>query len=251
MNNKLKELYKVHWKSLLENAKDKKAANPLLIKVGCKYQKSDIKVMICGQESDGWNGTIGDKNKDIDFLMNDYKAYFYDEQSYFDTNESYTDDNYSKCRRLKRKNKRAFWNRKNFKYFQEKLTFDNKNIAFIWNNLSKIGNSTKHKKGRGKATKEIRELENKFFPVFEEELKILQPDIIIFRTGERNIPHSTSDNNEKLTKDNPVVVVKLENFPNIFAIKTYHPRSANKSVKQEVVNKIKGSFKSSVGNKTL
>jgi hypothetical protein len=236
MNNKLKKLYETYWGSLLEKAKDKKVANPLLIKIRKEYEKADIKIMICGQESYGWNGTIGDKHTDINFLMNDYEAYFYNNQKYFDTNKLYDGDNYSRCCRLKRKNVRAFWNRKNFKYFQKQLNIDNKNVAFVWNNLSKIGNSIEYKKGKGKATDEIQKLEKEHFPVFQEELKILQPNIIIFRTSNRNIPFSDSEN---ITKENPVQIVKLNNFPNIFAIKTYHPRSAKKEIKEVVTEKIK------------
>lgn len=226
MNIKLKTLYEKHWEALENASKGIGAAHPLLIKVRDEYEQSDIKIMICGQETDGWNGEFGNidsKDKDIDFLMDDYEAYFYNDKDYKHHYKG----------RLKRKNKRSFWNRKNFKYFQENLKdFEDKKIAFIWNNLSKIGNST----NRGKATKEVQKLEEKHFKLFDEELKILCPDIIIFRTGKRAIPNSSL---KPISKEKPVQIIELKVFSKIFAVKTYHPRSALKGLKKEVLEIIK------------
>ncbi len=262
MNDELKDLYEKNWECLLDYvSKNKiKASNPLLIKVDKNYETASLKIMIAGQETNGWNGKLSRENErtDIDFLMNDYYAYLNDDQNYFNTNDIY--GNYSKSgARLKRKvskviykrkdkedkvfRSKQFWNNANFKYFKKTLSLIpieyKRHIAFMWNNLSKIGKYN----GRGKPAKKIQKLENSCFSsIFEEELKILQPDIIIFRCGTRYIPNIFGYNSVKISKNNPVKEVSLTNFPSIFAIKAYHPRSAKKEDKITIANMIRRQF---------
>ena len=233
VNERLENLYSDNWQQLIENGKEKEAANPLLIKVSNSYIEADLKVMIFGQETYGWNGTLGDKNTDIEFLMSDYDAYLHNDEKY----------EFHYKNRLKRKRSRSFWSRKNFLFFQEKLKYKGVKTSFLWNNLAKIGNSASAKNnGLGKQSKAIKKLEESYFQVFEEELEILNPDLIIFRTGNRHIPNSTS---AKLTKVNPATTVKLEKFPNILAIKSYHPNSRvfSKESKYKVLEVINSEFK--------
>ena len=65
MNQELENLYRSKWDSLLEVASGlpSKASNPLLIKVDQTYIDSDIKVMIVGQETDGWHGQLNTSTK--------------------------------------------------------------------------------------------------------------------------------------------------------------------------------------------
>lgn len=212
MNKELEDLYLGKWDALVQYGENKGAASPLLMKVNDQYIEADIKIIIFGQETYGWNGDLGCKN--VEFLMNDYDAYLHNIKSY----------PYHYPTRLKKKSSRSFWGRKNFLFFQEQIKFkDVKKIAFLWNNLAKIGNSANAKsKGLGKQSKSIEMLEEKYFQVIEEELGILKPDLIIFRTGNRKIPNSSSN---KLTKANPATLVKLEKFPDIVVIKTYHPNA--------------------------
>jgi hypothetical protein len=258
INKELKKIYEIHWGNLIANAnkEDIKAASPLLIKVDEKYENADIKIMICGQETYGWNGSIGDKN--IDFLMNDYEAYLYDNQDYFNTNVNYKNDEYSKNERLKKKNKRIFWNNANFKYFEEKLTEHfgkkNKKTAFIWNNLSKIGNSKEYKNGKGKPSKKVVELEKKYFNVFKKEVEILKPNIIIFTTGKRDylindifggdvkfLPKLRLEIQEPLrATTNLIAEVILPEFKNIFSVRVEHPsrRALDKSIVVDIIKEI-------------
>jgi len=216
MNKKLKKLYESKWDNLISNSKNTDATYPLLIKVDKEYQNSDIRVMIIGQETDGWCGVLEEHKKEIASVQDTYFNYLYNS----------TD-----------KNRRPFWNRKNFKYFQEELTkkLSPKNISFIWNNVSKIG-----KNNRGKPTIKIEELEKQYFNVFEDELKILKPNIIIFTTGNRKIPVK----HEKLQpiKEKPVAEIKFENYENIIAVRTYHPnaqiKGGKRKFKEDIVNLI-------------
>jgi hypothetical protein len=223
INTQLTKLYASKWKELTNEAdkiKGVKPAHPLLIKVNDNYEKADIKVMIFGQETFGWHKEFSG-GKNIDFLMNDYNYYL----------NNNTQDYFYKGR-VKRKNKRTFWNRSNFKYFQEQLEthFKGKSIEFLWNNLSKIG-----KTGKGKQTDEIKVLENTYFNVIEKELKILQPDIIIFVTGPtrdkllKNKLNTTLEQCSSQYKTRQLAKVIFSDITNvdnkeILAFRTYHPR---------------------------
>jgi NADPH-dependent glutamate synthase beta subunit-like oxidoreductase len=216
MNDALKKLYEKHYKELRAHCRKEHVAHPLLIQVDERYETADIRVMIVGQETDGWAGSLVKNTKSVDELQRIYYEYLHHSRD---------------------KNRRPFWNRKNFKYFQEKipLLFPDKKVGFIWNNASKIGKTT-----RGKPGTYIQKLERRFFDVFEEEFKILQPDIVIFTIGDRRIPmHHEPINSVKKT---PVSIVRLPNYPETLAIRTYHPnariKGGKKRFKKEILDLI-------------
>jgi hypothetical protein len=157
VNEKLEKLYSQHFDKALSAKKDLKISSPLLIKINEeKYNNSDLKIMIIGQETFGWHGEFGSDN--IQKLMNGYDSYL--------TNN------------LKGKNKRVFW--KAFHFFEKELNkfhYD-KSTYYIWNNLIKI--SKYEDKGM---TKNIRNFERNYFSVILDEIKILNPNIVIFLTG--------------------------------------------------------------------
>lgn len=105
INNQLYQLYKSKWTELTEccsqlNPTNKKqsAAHPLFIKVGDEYEIAKYKVMIVGQETDGWIGDFSsnEKRKTLDFILNDYCSYLYGHKEYLSS------------ARLKKKNQRPF-----------------------------------------------------------------------------------------------------------------------------------------------
>lgn len=222
LNDQLAELYSKNWSELEMKAKSTaNITHPLLIKVNEeKYLESDIKVMIFGQETDGWHGEFPreENPSTVERLMSAYESYYYG---------------------VKNKSKRPFWNNRNFKYFENKITKHfkekNKNVAFLWNNISKIG-----KTSRGRATGNIRELELKYLKVIEDEIEILKPDIVIFSTGvsrDKHIEDAFGRENVEFefpklffngtnsfyeTKD-MIVKVQLTSFPNICAVRIEHP----------------------------
>ncbi|EJB1797739.1 hypothetical protein MUE05_004497 [Vibrio parahaemolyticus] len=220
MNEELEKLYKSKWESLLEAASvlPSKAANPLLIKVDQSYIDSDIKVMIVGQETDSWHGQLNKGEATVESLMEGYFNYFNQISGHG-----------------KNRGKRAFWNRKNYRFFEEKLTdyFCGKSVSFIWNNISKIGND-----GRGKPTPSIRKLEREYFNILAEEFSILRPDIVIFTTGSTRdsfIKHHFGNKvqflpklsllNGVLAEDtlNLLAEVKIPQYPDLKAIRIEHP----------------------------
>lgn len=224
MNEKLKELYENKWDDLILNAKGTDATYPLLIKVDDKYQNADIKVMIIGQETDGWCGVLEDNKKDITSVQDTYFNYLYE------NNKKYS---------------RPFWNRKNFRYFEEELTkiFSTKEVSFLWNNISKIG-----KNSSGKPTQKIENLEKDYFNIFEKELEILKPNIVIFTTGSRKIP--IEHKKIKPIKEEPVSQVELQKYPHIIAVRTYHPnariKGGKKKFKEDIIELIRNRIESKI-----
>lgn len=212
INKELEKLYSKYWDDLIVNGKNitDKPANPFLLKIidEDKYVRADLKVMIFGQETWEWNESFG---KSIEEMMNHYEC----------ARETY----------LTAENK-GF--RYGFNFFKNKLIehYKGKEIEFIWNNISKIGISN-----TTGVTKEIKELERNFFPVISEEMKILNPDIVIFLTGNRNddirfhfpdVTFAKYQNTATLlsqsgkTKFQPVYQVISEYLPNK-SVKAYHP----------------------------
>ena len=218
INEKLKELYSEKWGDLTEKSKSVESAYPFLIKVDNQYEKSDIKVMIVGQETDKWGGDFSKNVKpmeeSIDYLMQKYYNRFYNSNIY------------------EEEKKRPFF--KSFKFFRVELKkyFSGKNISFLWNNISKIG-----KNSRGKPDCKIRELERGSFNILCEEFGILRPNLVIFTTGSRDtyIKHHFGSKSEFIPKlcfedsgpleDTKKVIaeVELEKFPEICAVRVQHP----------------------------
>lgn len=166
INKKLFSLYQGKWKNLSkelqqinsDSSNELKASNPLLINIDeDKFYASDIKLMIFGQETNSW---YGDFNSNIKFSLEKYSEFFNSDKYY-----SYGGQ---------------FWN--GVKKFKKKLEekYPQKNIYLIWNNLCKIGNSQRN---TNTAAKYILEIENKHFSIINEEIKIINPDIILFFTG--------------------------------------------------------------------
>ncbi|NBK99232.1 MAG: hypothetical protein EOM50_14670 [Erysipelotrichia bacterium] len=228
INEKLENLYTQYWDELITNAKNTFAAHPLLLKVKKEYEDADIKIMIIGQETDGWHGPLEENNRSIRFLMDDYYHYLYD--IYADKNDLTT--------RLNRKRKRAFWNKNNFRFFKEELTkrFPDQKLSFLWNNVSKIG-----KCSRGKPTDTILDLEENYFQgVFQKEIELLKPNVMVFVTGDRKIP--IAHEKIKNIKNEQVSEIIFDRYPNIVAVRTYHPNAkivgGKKHLKEQVIDLI-------------
>jgi len=163
LNKQLQSLYKSKWQLLskeiekikLNTSLIIKPANPLLLTVNQDYQGSDIKVMVIGQETNGWF----EQFSNIDEITKVYNEFFWGGRCY--------------------KRGGQFWNGiKNFKIrLQQK--YPDKRINIIWNNVIKIGKA----KGKNKPPEYIQKIEREYFKVLELELEILKPDIILFLSG--------------------------------------------------------------------
>lgn len=210
INERLEELYNSKYSNALENKGELIMSNPLLIKVDEeKYNSSDIKVMIIGQETYGWwEGVFGDKT--VQELMDQYDGYLH-----------------NKLENMRKKSSRAFW--KGFKYFEDEIQkiHTDKNVYCIWNNIVKIG-----KDNKTGISDSIRDFERKYLSMVKKEIQILKPDIVIFLTGPNrdydikyNFDNVTFENQNKLFNDTkyrePALVVS-EDLPKS-SVRLYHP----------------------------
>ena len=209
INQKLIDLYSSYWSALKSQSSEFdgckiKPACPLLLQVDKdKFYSADLRIMYCGQETKGW-GSL--ESSSMGERLERYRNYFLEEGYIRESGRS------------------VFW--KAVKRFQKHFRHDleGKNIVNIWNNISKIG--LKERRGM---TDEVRKLERAYFPVFRQELEILQPDIIIFMTGpnrDKDIrfhfpslkiePTGTSQTKRQLA------ILNSPEFPNL-TFRTYHP----------------------------
>ena len=243
MNEELLKLYNEYWPTLVSNAallsdeSDKRQpSHPLLIKVNEKYENAKIKVMIVGQETDGWCESMIGSERSPDGIANIYFNYFYETTK----------------KAAKAKNKRPFWNKSNFKYFKDGLEKElgSDNVGFIWNNLSKIG-----KNSRGATTKKINKLEGESFSVHIQELDILKPDVIIFNTGsdrdyllKQRFNVTLSNTHYADTKKEVAKVGFSGKHEKIISFRTFHPnarayvktrRARNTYIIEQVIESIK------------
>ncbi|MBU2051447.1 MAG: hypothetical protein KKH61_21060 [Gammaproteobacteria bacterium] len=159
-NEKLLELYRTYWEELsmrLETTDSNDFGDPFLISIDEEIVSQDvIKVMIFGQETRGWNPKEGGRENSLSKLMERYRGYFKGEKSIG-----------------------SFW--RGFSFFEKTLTqkFPEKKFHFVWNNISKIGRSGK----RTGVSAGARKLERDYFSVVSGEVKIFNPDVVIFFTG--------------------------------------------------------------------
>ncbi|MBS9768266.1 MAG: hypothetical protein KGV44_12130 [Flavobacteriaceae bacterium] len=263
LNEQLKELYESKWEDLCKAMKpivenddyQEKPAYPLLLSTNqydnegnlteSWYADADLKVMVFGQETNKWTadeksgmddfGTppnpVFDPEISLGAVMGLYEDFYSSrkEEKGFNFNNRYGTFHYG------------------FSTFIKLLTekIPNKSFSFLWNNISKFGLANQS----GKVPNYIYDIEQKYFSVIEEEIRILQPDIILFLTG--------SDDNKIMNAiggcaRSPLLAPECTKtlkmiFPkhlNILAYRTYHPsaRAINAEEKiehyQAIVNNI-------------
>lgn len=210
MNEALSLLYNSKWENLssaLKQIEDDeneeiKPANPLLLYIDNEeeYRSADIRLMIFGQETNSWysevNGNVGDIQKKYDDFFNEGDCWDYHGH---------------------------FWNGVSRFIDSLQVKFPEKKIRLIWNNIVKIGRHCE----KGMPPDCIYEIEREFFQVIPAELKILQPNVVIFLTGP-NYDSVLKDNFGALeynalpySTERQLSRVSLEGVA--FAYRTYHP----------------------------
>jgi hypothetical protein len=153
MNKQLFELYSSKWDELCSamlpiiEKEETKPANPLLLYIKGKeegvadYSEADIRVMVFGQETNGWENNLLRTNAfaDMQHLIDEYDKAFN------------TDDIFCK--------KTPFW--RDFDKFRNLLgkKYPNKTIRYVWNNIVKIGKA----EGKGCPPDYIYDVERKSF----------------------------------------------------------------------------------------
>lgn len=159
----------------LSKQKSEDYSSPLLLKVDTeKWLCADVKIMIFGQETKGWAMPSSGEDKVL-ALMDQYYNFFY-----------------SKGRKNSPRNKTFFQGFDRVSScIKNSPIYKNKSVDIIWNNINKVGK----KKGTG-VKDNIRDIERSYFNVIAEEIKLLQPDLLIFFTGpnrDGDIKHNLSE----------------------------------------------------------
>ncbi|MGF7141473.1 hypothetical protein [Roseimarinus sediminis] len=220
MNKKLKELYVENFRLLVPELlefnskvnKNKKATNPFLLTVPTDYESFQNKIMVFGQETNGWCGECGDGgafSNNIDKSLGIYNSFYLDGGI--------------------RKYKGPFWNE--FKRIKREIE-KRKNSVFVYNNINKIG-----KLGRGNLDK-INEIQFRKFNIINDEINLLKPDIIIFLTGPNYdffIKKNIGAFEQTTISDSIFRIVFTSKHQNIKCFKTYHPNALYHQKKNRIV----------------
>ena len=237
---KIPELYSA-VKPLFDDQNAIKPALPLLLELNDdeSYENADLRVMIFGRETNNWNdmdyrseypfGSYNFNLKTSDDVVTEIMGNHIDgEDEIYGLGDLYHGYFYPDESTGKRGNTTPFTRRSDQLIDLLRTKLPNLKIEYLWNNVSKIGRGGKDfGQCCGKTTSEIREIEQRYFNVVAEEVKILKPDIVIFMTGFS----ADSDIKEKfgLSDDSfhPIkegLFLDRIDFPGVkYAARTIHP----------------------------
>lgn len=212
-NLQLSELYNAHWINLsseLSLDKNKNTfAMPFFIKLPEEINNPKVyKIMIFGQETWGWYDKCLLDNW-IKIGMDEYEKFYLNKNGF----------------KTSKNRKSSFWQK--FRFFEQELSIilkdQEKLPVFIWNNISKIGNSM----GKKGVSDNNRRMERTHFSVIANELDIIKPDLCIFMTGpnrDHDIKYHFS--NSRFTQVNDIDSIRemaLVNNVKFKGLRLYHP----------------------------
>lgn len=204
LNEQLERLYRSKMNGLqamyseLNKADIKDYSWPLLLHVRKEeYVKAPVKLMVIGQEANGWGATL-DHAEEIASSMAVYER--------FDMGRNYNTTFWRWAHKINRQLGNPDTN------------------CFVWNNILKFGRECE----KGCPDSRVTQIENRYFNVIEDEISILRPDVCIFLTGhayDGEIKSKFPD--VELIEFNgyplkEVAQVKSSNLP-VHSYRTYHP----------------------------
>jgi hypothetical protein len=203
-SQELCELYQRYWSQLVEalrplNPVEAGLSNPLLIDLPHDWENVRTKLMIIGQQTNGW-GSFGEGygNDPIAGLIRDYAA--------FQLGRFYRPT--------------PFWQAAYVVHMSLDSTI--RPFSFVWSNLVKVDQHAR------RPAAQIEELVSQNFPVVADEVKIAHPDVVVFFTGpdydERLQKTFTGARLEEIVTDPPGLLarVKHDTLPER-SFRTYHP----------------------------
>ncbi len=206
---RLRDLYESKWDELYNELVQIdgdpmltiKATNPLLLSVKDEslYSSADIKVMIFGQETNGWH----EEDDNVEGIMSGYDRFYNTGYCY-----SYGGQ---------------FWNGYNRFLSLLKNKFQGKKIEAVWNDIIKIGKSN----AKGTPPDYIYQVEQSKFNVIKNEIEILKPDLVLFLCGHgydsyiRNNFEILGLTGIEPFNSNQLASMKIEGINLCF--RTYHP----------------------------
>jgi hypothetical protein len=224
-NNELEELYKKIEDDVLDKADGYnkkvedpyKTAFPLFLKSYDEYENAEIKVMIFGQETNGWGDPIKDANGGIYgrgvSIKNVTSAY----EGFFITKWCYEYYRY----------RHPFWNdvKKIVNLLKEKS--DGKKIGSSWNNIVKMGYHGMKNFPENFYSDIVKP---HFNNLIVKEIEILKPDYLIFLTGPTDKYQSVLNDVLSKPERKQIEGFKEEELceiiiPNVKkSFRTYHPK---------------------------
>jgi hypothetical protein len=237
-DNELERLYKKAEKDLLDNVeeynksqKDKSycATLPLFLRSHDWYENSEIKIMIFGQETNGWY-EMYQHGKTIEEIRYKYAEFFISGYCY---NEY--------CRKYRS----HFWKgiKEIINLLEKKST--GKRIGNLWNNLVKMGYNGRGKNFPKKFYSEL--VKPHLNNLIAKEIEILKPDYIIFLTGPgydwilKDVFGTLDKKKVEGFLDRELCEIIIPNVKKSF--RTYHPTylygwGKKKHIKDKIFNKI-------------
>lgn len=229
-------------KPLFDNPDAVKPALPLLIELkdDGSYENAGLRVMVFGRETNNWNDTVersecpyGTYNFNLstsEDILNEIRGRHIDgEAEIYGLGDIY----HAYCYEDNGVGNTVFTRRQNELIQQLRERLGDRTVEAVWNNVSKIGCGGKDF-GRScrKPTAEIREIEQKYFDVVAEEVKILKTDVVIFLTGfsadgEIKEKFGLSDGDFHSVKEG--LFLDRINIPGVkYAARTIHPSRQSK-----------------------
>lgn len=245
LNEQLGALYESKWPALKEQmaAKSMDRQPPFMLGIGLEtdkgytnedwYASADLKIMVFGRETNVWRWPTDDnghplENVLVDDFMESYERFFSD---------YYKEDKVEGPRFLGTRSQ--FFNggvNGIMDGIQLILNaeYPEKRAAYLWNNISKFSTIDGNR-----VSSDVHQMEYEQFHVIPEEIKILNPDIIIFFTGfgknggiyDPYIRENFNIKNEATLIQDGVVKFDIENIP--LAYKTCHPQGLDATLKWE------------------
>lgn len=205
INDSLINLYGAHLLALyaalkpIYDSKDYtvKPALPFLLwpkNDGKDWINADLKVMIYGRETNGWdNPDRRDRKMEPNWILNDSDEV----RNEIDSIQNIYDGYFNFTTKQEQHNR--FFNLGFYPIIELiKSAFPSKKVSYIWNEISKIGNGyniNKDKVSCGEPKPYIHTIEMEHFNVSQSEIDILKPDVVIFLAGK--MPTHISQRNLK------------------------------------------------------
>lgn len=213
INQQLQVKYDAYVDDLYGQTWDEEVSAPLLMHVFDEYLNMDKKIMIVGQETHGWGGSINGKPS-VNSLLKMYEGFALGKSA------DYNDG--KKPRYLKS----PFWNfsRSLFHRLNGHIPSVRRGTdGFLWTNISKFDSKT------STPSDELQERNLKGFHLLKDEISITKPDIVIFLTGTKYDGRIASVFGGKVVEvasGVPLHRIKTDNgeLP-LMTFKTEHPRT--------------------------
>ncbi|WP_010665266.1 uracil-DNA glycosylase family protein [Marinilabilia salmonicolor] len=251
INNRLKDLYMNRFSTgepcFLQILREKRRAlnrnqhpaYPFLLKVNEeKDNNSKCKIIVFGQETNSWEHKVNDSiipiNRSSEFVAKTVDTFM----------DFYHD--FMSLKVNKNGKKSPFWRT----LTKINTEFEASHIEILWNNIYKLGNKQKRK---NKPVKSIRELENKYFNVINEELEIIKPKYLIFLTGpnyESRLEKTIKVKKKwQVTPEIPIrELAKFKLVNGLTAYRTYHPNYLHYNKKNNHIDLIIKEIKSHINS---